>query len=380
MPRIGIAHMKVLMQIRPDYETKSGGDSVQMLKTKAELENLGIEVDVSTELAPDLSSYQIVHLFNLTRIQETYFQAKNAQRQGKPIALSTIYWPLDVLNARGNRSMKSLLGRVLSADQFEKIKAIAKFFVRKERSEASRYLIKHNFSDMQREAVEMSTVCLPNAETEIIKLNEALRIKVTNYVVVPNAVDYSAAANAAANPSGQYSEFKDFLICVGRIEPRKNQLNLLKAIEGSNYKLLLVGKCAAGQGRYYKKVMREVRRNPHIKYMENIDNVKLYHIYKQCKVSVQPSWFETPGLASLEAASMGCSIVVSVDGTTCDYFGDYALYCDPSSPESIREAIDAAYIAKPGDELANRVLGAFTWKKAAEKTLEGYELAMRMNA
>lgn len=57
--------------------------------------------------------------------------------------------------------------------------------------------------------------------------------------------------------------------------------------------------------------MNAIRGNPNIQYIESVENSKLYQLYKVCKVSVLPSWFETPGLVSLEAAAMGCNIVVS---------------------------------------------------------------------
>ncbi len=55
-----------------------------------------------------------------------------------------------------------------------------------------------------------------------------------------------------------------------------------------------------------------------------------------------PSWFETTGLSSLEAAAMGCNIVITRKGDAYEYFGDYAYYCDPESPDSIFKAIEKA--------------------------------------
>ena len=86
--------MKVLMQIRSNAFELSGGDTIQMLKTKEALEKLGIEVDISLSLRPDVSGYDVIHLFNLTRVQETYVQLKNAKAAHKPVVLSTIYWPI----------------------------------------------------------------------------------------------------------------------------------------------------------------------------------------------------------------------------------------------------------------------------------------------
>ena len=52
--------MKVLIQSRKNFYTLRGGDTVQLLKTKEELEKLGVDVDISLEYEPDLTEYDIV--------------------------------------------------------------------------------------------------------------------------------------------------------------------------------------------------------------------------------------------------------------------------------------------------------------------------------
>ena len=83
--------MKILMQSRYDILTKRGGDTVQMEQTKKALEVLGVIVDVNCSPDVTLKDYDVVHLFNLDWIQETYRQAKNAKSQNKPYVLSPIH-------------------------------------------------------------------------------------------------------------------------------------------------------------------------------------------------------------------------------------------------------------------------------------------------
>ena len=66
--------MKVLFQSRKTLYSVPGGDTTQITKTKEYLEKLGVEVDVSLELNPDVSRYDIVHVFNLMRPLELYLQ------------------------------------------------------------------------------------------------------------------------------------------------------------------------------------------------------------------------------------------------------------------------------------------------------------------
>jgi glycosyltransferase involved in cell wall biosynthesis len=82
---------------------------------------------------------------------------------------------------------------------------------------------------------------------------------------------------------------------------------------------------------------------------------------------------ETTGLASLEAAAMGCSLVVTPNGDTREYFADFAEYCDPGDQRSIRDAVMRAYENGPPPDLARRIRGNFTWEKAAEATYCAYK-------
>ena len=75
--------MKVLMLGRIDLLERRGGDTVQIENTAAELRNLGVEVDISTDLKCDMSSYNLVHIFQLDWIPEIYFFAKRAKQFNK---------------------------------------------------------------------------------------------------------------------------------------------------------------------------------------------------------------------------------------------------------------------------------------------------------
>ena len=62
-----------------------------LLKTAESLRLLGCEVTISIDLNHSLDGYDIVHLFNLTRPQETFHLARRATRLGIPVILSPVY-------------------------------------------------------------------------------------------------------------------------------------------------------------------------------------------------------------------------------------------------------------------------------------------------
>jgi glycosyltransferase involved in cell wall biosynthesis len=86
---------------------------------------------------------------------------------------------------------------------------------------------------------------------------------------------------------------------------------------------------------------------------------------------------ETPGLSSLEAAVMGCNIVVTKKGDTEDYFEDYAYYCEPDDVNSIRNAIDRAFESPFNPKLKDKILEKYTWEKTAAETIKAYQLVIK---
>ena len=367
--------MKVLMQSRKNFFELRGGDTVQLEKTKMELEKLGVEVDFSLDFEPDLSNYDLVHLSNVTRIQETYLHVKNAKKQGKPIVLSTIYWPMDEFERLGQVGIRKFINSHVKIDTEEKIKAIARYLKDKNsRNEATRNLWKIGYTKMQKYVVDNVDYFLPNSEMEMDEFCKSFGVEKDRYKVIPNAIDADIARKQdEVEIPKEFEKYRNAIICVGRIEPRKNQLSLVKALDKSNYKLILVGAVSDNQKSYFNEIKEIMDRNPHFYYIPKIENSKLYQLYKVCKVSTLPSWLDTPGLVSLEAAAMGCNLAISSKGSTTEYFINMAEYCLPDDINGIRSAIDRAYAKPQNDKLKNRIFENYTWKIAGQKTLDAYK-------
>lgn len=366
------------MQVRSNFFTMPGGDTVQLTKTADCLRASGVKVDFSTDFFSDLSNYDLVHLSNVTRIHETYLCAKNAVKQKKPIALSTIYWPMEEFEQQGQIGLRRVLSSHLSIDQIERMKAVARMLVDAEaRNRATTCLLTVGYTQMQQYVLNHANCLLPNSEIEMRKLEENFGIRGKQYIVIPNAIDGNIAKKAyAAKDDPEFDKYANGVICVGRIETRKNQLSLVKALDGMGYRLVLVGAVSKNHRAYYNQIMEIVERNPEFYYIPEIDNSKLYSLYKRCKVSALPSWLDTPGLVSLEAGSMGCNLVVSSRGSTYDYFGEYASYCEPDDVGSIRRAIMTELAKERNDQLRQRIFEKYTWDEASKKTKEAYEVIL----
>jgi glycosyltransferase involved in cell wall biosynthesis len=189
-------------------------------------------------------------------------------------------------------------------------------------------------------------------------------------VVVPNAVDDSNAHLDGETLPPELERFRGAILCVATIGCLKNQLRLVRALKGVDIPLVLVGQPSPNTMKYFKQVQREAGPNVHFAGQVKHDDVR--HYYRIAKVHVLASWMETTGLSSLEAGIAGCNLVITDKGDTKEYFGDLAVYCDPGSVASIREAVLKAYAAPACTTLQDRIRTRFNWANTALATMDGY--------
>ena len=365
--------MKVLFQTRTNLFEAPGGDMVQILKTKEFLEKLGVKIDISLELEPDLAGYDLVHLFNLMEPQDIYIQMLNAKRQNKKIVLSTIYGLYTEFERKARGGFFQKLANVLSPYQIGYIKVLVKYYKEKRIHKGVYKMFFKGYYGLMKEIVDNTSIFLPNSDSEMKRVAGEFNLKNYKYVSVPNAIDKSVFTSTneeyTINP---YDKFKDCVLCAARIEGRKSTLALVQALKNTNYKLVLVGNESQNQKEYVKQVHKEAGEN--VFFLGAIPHEDLKNLYKVAKVHALISWMETPGLSTLEAAAMDCNVVVTRKGDTYDYFEDYAYYCEPDDIQSIKEAVDKAYNNPVNPKLKQKVLEKYIWEKTAEETLKGYNL------
>lgn len=362
--------MKILLQSRKTLFSAPGGDTTQILKTMEYLEKLGACVDISLDLEPDVCGYDIIHVFNLMRPQELYLQVKNAKRYGKKVALSTIYGPYEEYEKKARGGLLHYINKFLTITQIEYMKVIARAFINFEFNKGTVVYLTIGHKRLQKKIVSMVDIFLPNSHSEMMRVINDFKIERCNYVVVPNAVDVYVFDYNQTIVESDLEKYRDCVLCVSRIEGRKNQRNIIKACQNLPYKFVFIGKAGANFRKYMAECQRLAPSN--MVFLGQIDHDKLPQFYKMAKVHILASWMETPGLSSLEAAAMNTNIVVTKKGDTEDYFGKYAFYCEPDDLESIRKAVIEAYQAPINEHFRTHVTELFTWEKTAKYTMEGY--------
>jgi glycosyltransferase involved in cell wall biosynthesis len=210
---------------------------------------------------------------------------------------------------------------------------------------------------------ESADLLLPNSQMEADQLIRDLGVT-TPIRIVPNAVD------PGLFPPGAPWNERDGVLYVGRIEPHKNQLGLIRALKGTGVRLRIVGGAHPDHPEYAEAVRAEA--DGFVEMVGHVDHAHLKDYYGRALVHACPSMFETTGLVSLEAALSGCNVVSTVEGYAREYLQDLATYCDPHNETSIREAVFAALSLPQQTRLRERILDNYTWEHTAAATAAAY--------
>ncbi len=367
-------NLKILFQSRKTLFTAPGGDTTQILKTKEYLQKLGVGVEVSLELTPDLSKYDIVHVFNLMRPQDIYLQVMNAKKQNKMVALSTIYGPYTEYEKRARGGIIQIINQFLSITQIEYLKVILRAILNGEFGKGTFYYLINGHKRLQRKIIKNVDIFLPNSPSEMLRVADDFKLKKFEYISVPNAVDTTKFNYEKTAIAPELEKYRDCVLCVARIEGRKNQLNIVRVARELPYKFVFLGKAGTNSTKYMEQCLQECTDN--CVFLGQIDHEMLPQYYKLSKVHVLASWMETPGLSSLEAGIMRNNIVVTKKGDTEDYFDNKAFYCEPDDIQSIREAIVKAHETPYIEELGEKIIKEYKWEDTAHKTLEAYQLIL----
>jgi len=367
--------VRVLMLIRTDARRVPGGDVVQMDQTRAVLLTRGVSADVHL-VGEDIcwSRYDLVHLFNIQTVQESSRACDQALRHRKPLVLSPIYWdPLPAWfrfapdRRRVWRFLIRVMGRSLAYSLY------AKWHRMRNRSRTE--------WQSQRQILTTANVLLPNSTAEAKQIVRDFRLPSATQervMVVPNGIERSMYDPLPRPHSGVRALLGDrpFVLQVGRVSPEKNNLALIYALRNCSWPLVFVGILSPYHMDYVAEVRAAAAARGNVHFIDHLPHVELPGVYRLAAVHALPSWRETPGLASLEAAAAGCSIVSTCIGSAREYFGQDAQYCDPMDVDSITRAVETALASPPPAHLRERILEHYTWDVAAQKTYEGYQLAL----
>ena len=157
-------------------------------------------------------------------------------------------------------------------------------------------------------------------------------------------------------------------------------LRLLR--NGTDIKLTVVGSPVPdGQ---YLKLIREYGIEDMVTFTGRVSAEELVRRYSAAEMCVVPSLYEGFGLPAAEAMACELPVVCTTGGALPEVMGrdgEAGLLVPPAQPEALASAIrkllaDASLRRRMGEAGRRRVEEQFTWRRAAQKTVEVYQEVM----
>jgi glycosyltransferase involved in cell wall biosynthesis len=207
-----------------------------------------------------------------------------------------------------------------------------------------------------------------------------------NIAVIHNAVspDFRPISSSSAFTavSQNFGVQYPYILTVGDLQPRKNQIGLIQAFSQLMlnqpqlpHHLVLVGKPTW----FAPKVYEAARQSPfadRIHFTGFVNDEDLLHLYNAAELFVFPSFYEGFGLPILEAQACGCAVATSDTSAMPEVADSAALLFDPTDQDALIRAMRDMLL---DNELRQRMkrLGLknaarFSWEKAAQQTLDVY--------
>jgi len=293
--------MKVLFATYPMAFHTPGGGEIQLLAYRKHLPAHGVDVTLFDPWNPRFLEHDVVHFFSC--VGGSVHFCNFVKQLGLPLVVSSSLWV--TAETKHLYPIGEIHQQFLLADRV-----------------------------------------VANSEIECDTLARIFDLPREKFVSVLNGVEQSFYEPVAPELFRRETGIEGrFVLNVGNIEPRKNQLALIRAMKSfPELKLVLIGHQRDPE--YARACFAEG--GAQLVYAGTLahDSPVLRSAYAACEAFVLPSTLETPGLAALEAHAAGARIAVTKVGSTEEYFAQHVAYLDPSDVDSIAAALRAA-LAQP---------------------------------
>src|SRR5271157_479895 len=296
------------------FQAPGGGEN-QLIQTARHLEAMGLPVRLFCSWTDRLERARLLHLFGMSR--EGLELARRAKARGTPVVLSPICWfqpgALWSLERGWTRKAGSL-----AAWSLRRLCPI--------------------LPGWRRELLALCDRILPNSRAEARQLTALFGVNPERIAVVPNGV-LSTFRGACPALFRERFGAGEFALFVGRVEPRKNTLGVIRAVRALKLRLVVLGAAPPECSTYLERCRAE----------------------------------------GGDAVLAGTAVVITPFGSTREYFGDRVVYARPDRLGEIKSALARGWSAGPDPRLAGFVAAHYLWPRVAYRTAEVYDQVARQS-
>jgi alpha-1,3-rhamnosyl/mannosyltransferase len=179
--------------------------------------------------------------------------------------------------------------------------------------------------------------------------------------------------------------YRQYLLCVATLEPRKNLRLVLRAYAllpeklRSQYPLLLVGMSGWGKNAFADD-LRKALATGHVRLAGYLEQEELINIIASARALIYPSLYEGFGLPVLEAMACGTPVIISDRASLPEIAGKAGIVVSAEDAFQLREAMQTI-IEDNNEWLFRRQAGLtrakdFSWDRCAMITAQTYRDAL----
>ncbi len=166
----------------------------------------------------------------------------------------------------------------------------------------------------------------------------------------------------------------NFLLNVGTLEPRKNALTIVKAIQPTSYRLVLVGRPTA-YAQQIKDFVVQNNMTDRVYFLQGLSLDELAVLYRQADAFIYPSIYEGFGIPIIEALYSKTPVITNAKGVFPEAAGPYSFYLnDVTDVDEMRQSIKKLMQSDVSDavEKSYRFVQRYNDEKIAENWINLY--------
>jgi GT2 family glycosyltransferase len=371
------APLRVLL-VKPFAPKPAHDDSARLEEYHRQLSSAGIYADVRGIPQPDPRGFDVVHLWGSSYPHQTIAQLKAVRSLAPhtPVVLTPqltdtagAKWTGQVLASIFSRPTR--LQWEAGMNDFLGGKASANGEARPERSRFSLLMTETGY--LHRHLFQQVDHLLPFSAAEAGEVEKLYGVT-TPWTELPSGAGQEEGAAATAQAFVQQFKLRDFVLLTGPIDPARNQLMTLFALQAANLRVVIIG---AATDASYAASCRKVAPRGSL-FLDPLPRSLLLSAYKAARVFVDPVWTDASSASAVAAAFAGCSLALSDRINERASFAGGAQFFDPDRPVALRTAVQAAWsshAARQADRetLAARLAARHDWSVVIPAAIGAYE-------
>ncbi len=238
----------------------------------------------------------------------------------------------------------------------------------------------YSFIGMQKKVARTLSHIITVSKSSMHDIGRDFNIPLQRFKVIPNGIDTDLF-----HPIPEIKREKNRIIVTSSAEtPLKGLRYLLEAVAEIStirkIKLVVVG--TLKKNGEIERLLTKLGIKECVTFTGRIENDAFVRHYAKAFLAIVPSVYEGFGFPAGEAMACGLPVISTTGGALPEVVGNAGILVPPANPRALVKAIltlmdHPEHAKQMGRAGFNRVRDRFTWKRAAEMTVEAYRETIR---